>query len=303
MNPNNEIVFRIAGGLGNQFFMYCAGVYFQQKFQRNVVFDISDLNRIKILHAGLNILDLGLLDEHNTKTYQVFSWKKYDFWKTKKSYEKIWDRLLNLANLSKSYRPSEIGFVDLSKIPARTKAIEGYFQTWKFHAEINQKPLISSDSLTNPTQWFLDNALLIRQGPVAVFHVRRGDYASLENRAFGMLSLAFFKKTSWMIPDHFERWIFTDSPEALEKDLESMGTQFKLIVPPDNSDPIESLLLMSMASYIVISNSTYSWWAATLAGKNATVYAPSKWFQHRADPVDLLPNAWIKIPSEWEIGQ
>lgn len=301
MNQNKKIKFRIAGGLGNQLFMFCAGQYFQQKFKKNVVFDISDLNRIESLHPGLNIFDLGLLDGFDTERSNTNSRQKSVFWKSKRSYQKIQDRFLNLFNLSKSYRPPEIGFVDLSKIPARTKRIEGYFQTWRFYAEIHKKPLISTEAFINPTQWFLDNTLLMSQKPVAVFHVRRGDYASSENRELGMLSFAFFKKASQMIPDYFERWIFTDSPDALEKDLEATGIQFKLIVAPDDSDPIESLLLMSRASHIVISNSTYSWWAATLAAKNSTVYAPSKWFQHRADPVDLLPNDWIKISSEWEI--
>jgi hypothetical protein len=303
MSQNNQVEFRIAGGLGNQLFMFYAGLYFSQKFKRDVVFDVSDLSRVRSLHPGVNILDLGLLNEFDTKIYHSTGSERFGFSKFRESFKKIQEKVLLSFKMSRIFKPSEIGFIDLTKIPHGTKRIEGYFQTWKFYSETHKKSLLSCESIVEPSQWFLDNAQSIRQRQVAVFHVRRGDYASSENRKSGMLSFSFFEKASHMIPDDFERWIFTDSPSILEKDLQATGARFKVIVPPHDSDPVESLLLMSMASHIVISNSTYSWWAATLSGKNATVYAPSKWFQWRNDPVDLIPNDWIRISSEWEMKQ
>jgi hypothetical protein len=57
---------------------------------------------------------------------------------------------------------------------------------------------------------------------------------------------------------------------------------------------------MSKATKIAISNSTFSWWAAAIANVNNTIYAPTKWFEQRPDPTDLIPANWIQIQSEWE---
>jgi hypothetical protein len=50
---------------------------------------------------------------------------------------------------------------------------------------------------------------------------------------------------------------------------------------------------------MVIANSTYSWWAATLGNPNKTIACPSKWFAQMVDPEDLYPEGWIKVSSEW----
>ena len=64
MKKNNPLEFVIAGGLGNQLFMLCAGLYCAEKFGRRITFDISDLERVAFLHPGLNVYELGLISEH-----------------------------------------------------------------------------------------------------------------------------------------------------------------------------------------------------------------------------------------------
>jgi hypothetical protein len=73
----------------------------------------------------------------------------------------------------------------------------------------------------------------------------------------------------------------------------------KVLSPPPDSDPVESLLLMSSTTYIAISNSSFSWWAAKLSETDTLVFAPSKWYELRNDPIDLIPDSWIRITSDW----
>jgi hypothetical protein len=96
-----------------------------------------------------------------------------------------------------------------------------------------------------------------------------------------------------------EIWIFTDSPQTVRDEFKNFGIKTRVIEPPLGSDPIESMVLMSNASKIAISNSTFSWWAAKLAPPTTSVYAPSKWFEHRTDPRDLIPTSWKRVDSNW----
>jgi hypothetical protein len=134
---------------------------------------------------------------------------------------------------------------------------------------------------------------------VAAFHIRRGDYTLAINRSTGILSLEYFEGIARLLPNDLEIWIFTDSPELIIDKVKIFPQKTVIIDPPADSDPLESLLLLSKASYIAISNSTFSWWAAALAGEKAQIFAPAKWFEHRNDPLDLMPNHWAKIESKW----
>ena len=62
-------------------------------------------------------------------------------------------------------------------------------------------------------------------------------------------------------------------------------------------DNLVDMCLMTMCSFHVIANSSFSWWGAWLA-KSEKVIAPSKWFgpdnQH-LDTTDLYCEGWIVI--------
>jgi Glycosyl transferase family 11 len=61
----------------------------------------------------------------------------------------------------------------------------------------------------------------------------------------------------------------------------------------------EDLRLMAACQHQVISNSTFSWWAAWLnQNPNKQIIAPTRWF---ADPKarndDLIPLSWERIDN------
>ncbi len=299
MNQKNQLEFVIAGGLGNQLFMLCAGLYYAEKFGRRVTFDISDLERVAILHPGLNIYELGLIREHQISKRKSIGKDTKAQTLLSKVYAKI-ARKIGRPFSKTTYLAEEIGFINLDCIPPATKRVEGYFQSWRYFSGLSEKPELSIRSLIEPTDWFVEELKLAKARRFAAFHIRRGDYTQPKNRINGILSIEYFQNVSKLLPSDVELLIFTDSPKEVSTELDKMEKGFKVIHPPLDSDPLESLILMAQASHIAISNSTYSWWAATFASKETMVFAPTEWFELRDDPVDLIPSHWIKVPSEWK---
>ena len=293
MQKKKPITMEIAGGLGNQLFMFYAGLYFQEKYHREVIFDTSDLSRIQELHPGANIQTLGLLDGYLTTGRSS-------------SANATIDRVISgLGRLAKgsshrgTFSPDEIGFINPDLVPLDVKRIRGYFQSWVYFDSLSEKPILSLENLSSPSRWLLDKTERTKTENVLSLHVRRGDYALATNRKNGILSMSYYEKALVNAGDFDSIWIFTDSPEEVDDEFSKLGYSLEVINPPSDSDPVESLLLMAATKKIVISNSTYSWWSAKLAGDAAAVYAPSKWFELREDPSKLIPDNWRSVPSEW----
>jgi hypothetical protein len=293
MQKNESLTVEIAGGLGNQLFMFYAGLYFQEKYQRKVIFDTSDLSRVQGLHPGANIQTLGLLDDYLTISRSNISNFKVD---------RVLSGLRSFANRNSNggtFSSEEIGFINPNSIPPEVKRIRGYFQSWIYFDSLSEKPILSLQNLTSPSKWLLEKKERTKRENVLSLHVRRGDYALPANRKNGILSLSYYREALINAGDYDSIWIFTDSPKEVEYDFLQLGYPFETIIPPNNSDPVESLLLMAATKKIVISNSTYSWWSAMIAGDGSVVYAPSKWYEFRDDPSKLIPDNWKRIPSEW----
>ena len=48
----------------------------------------------------------------------------------------------------------------------------------------------------------------------------------------------------------------------------------------------------------IISNSSFSWWAAFLRkDRTAPVFCPDPWFQGMKDPDSLIPHEWHKVAA------
>jgi hypothetical protein len=288
-----EITFEIAGGLGNQLFMLSAAIYFKEKFNRDVTFEISNLEKISILHPGHNVYDLGLLDGYKVVRSKISNYGVFQ------KFQRL-NRVMTRFGFNKDFSSTEIGFIDLAQISEDCNLVRGYFQSWRYFTAIADKPKLTNDSIPNPSDWYFKELEKLRKKEFAAFHIRRGDYRFSINRKQGILEKSYFEKIVHLVPKEIELIFFTDSPNEVATEFAQFNRKFRIIEPPASSDPVESLLLMSEASYLAISNSTYSWWAANFAKPESHIFVPSKWFEQGEDPLDLYPESWIRIHSEWE---
>ncbi len=294
----------LQGATGNQLFCLFAGIAYELKSGQKLIFEESYLKPKKIRHPG------GLTDLEVT-----FEGKKYPIIISEKRMSKIgikFDRIVfkmsrtyeKLNRLSHQHRSRVIGFDKEFNLQKNYKKVIGFFQTY-IYADIVQESLGRLDLvIKNPSNWFNEmSSDISRSANSVAVHIRRGDYTQ-NTCGIGLLSLDYFYEALNVLVEtrKVEKvYIFSDenvdSREFIERFPE---LAIKTVLTPDESAPIESIILMSLTSYRIISNSSFSWWAAYLSKGKQSNYVPDPWFRNKNVPELLIPDSWIKLKPIWE---
>jgi hypothetical protein len=171
--------------------------------------------------------------------------------------------------------------------------IIGDFQSEKYFKNIEDiirkeftlKKILSSNPIRDP------NAVSI--------HLRGGDYVKGNRSNFhGVCGPEYYSDAIALIHTHVDSphfYIFTDDLPWAQNHIK-FPEPFT-IISKTNSDPCEELVLMSSCKHNIISNSTFSWWAAWLnRNPEKIVIAPRKWFNDATMPSeDIIPSEWIQL--------
>lgn len=284
----SSTVIHLAGGLGNQLFGYAFGQYLREIHCHEVVFDLADLPRTGI-KPQLTIADLYLPGEFLVVPGHVNLAKK----------------ILSVTRVTgaRNHNSRNPGYDGSAERISKSALVSGYFQSWRYFAALENLRFSRDDLLreSNATDWFRhERRLMIEERPIVV-HVRRGDYAKVPG-LMGLLSAEYFVEAVASIRamglDN-PLWVFSDDPLQAEHLLRPLQEEKRFVRPQSHSFAHESLVLMSHGIGHVISNSTFSWWAATLSSESQQVVAPSPWFQGLNDPIDILPKNWATVASRW----
>jgi hypothetical protein len=129
---------------------------------------------------------------------------------------------------------------------------------------------------------------------VTAVQVRRGDYYKFPNH-HPLLTPEYYSKAV-KLANPEEIWIFSDDIEWCQKNLNFDGSVRYI----EDEDYIE-LYLMTLCKNVIISNSSFGWWAAYLnTNSNVQIYAPSPWFgpaiiNDGFKLEDLIPKEWNTI--------
>lgn len=304
-DSKNAITVEIVGGLGNQLFIFIAGLYLSRKLGTPMRAYLRPRRKGESAHtSSIQSLTLGLGVESNITWMQKVSM----MWRFNLRRLALVLRLPTkyVEALSRIHIADSIG-TDTNLLDSKPGYfVSGYFQSHEYFYSLKNNNLLPEFSLANPSEWFLKELESVEIEKPIVVHIRRGDYLLERNSFLGALSSSYYQRAIETARrrlgiDGVTRpiWIFSDDPKSAKEELGiAKGQNLRVIYPPDNSDPAESMILMSRASAIVISNSTFSWWAAALSGAQVIV-APSKWFRNREDPKGLIPQEWEKVESKW----
>ncbi len=281
-----RVKFRLQGGLGNQLFIYFAAVAYSMIHGNEIEFETSALKTAQTKRE-FSLGDFALPMHYSTvrkrmpRTRNVLSRFAPQRYHQRK--------LLEFA---------ETGFSEplLSSV---SENISGYFQSWRYVEMVFGSFPGTSLRVLAPSDWALRLEGEARvQKPIAC-HVRRGDYINL-SEDFGVLDYQFYLNAVKVLRNLGATgpvWIFSDSPDQID---ESFVQQIsgRIIREPQECKPSDVFHVMQSCDSFVISNSTFSWWAAFTAKSNRVI-APRPWFCNLSEPIDLLPAKWHKLQSEW----
>jgi hypothetical protein len=122
-------------------------------------------------------------------------------------------------------------------------------------------------------------------------HVRRGDYLKLQH-VHSVQGMEYFRLGIAAVGPVDKCVIFSDDIEWCKSNF--IGPEFVFI---ENERDYVDLFLMSMCTHQIISNSSFSWWAAWLnKNPDKIVVGPLRWFNEQSiASKDILPETWTKI--------
>ena len=180
--------------------------------------------------------------------------------------------------------------------------LEGYWQSPKYFQFIESE-LLKEFSLKKKISHYrrmISNKIL-NENSVSI-HIRRGDYVSdpKTNSYHGTCSLEWYKNSMKFIersisnPNYF---IFSDDLDWAKQNISS-NHSINYVENQNDGKDFEDLYIMSLCKHNIISNSSFSWWAAWM-NKNPSkiIVHPKKWFNvPHVDTRDLIPDNWIEMP-------
>lgn len=285
-----KLIIKFSGGFGNQLFQYSIAKNFELKKRIKIIPDFNFFRRYK-LHKNY-IKKIGFKEE-SLKPYLSSSF----FPDRSLPYMKYYLEFFNFCKFVKEKENME--YIDFENYNLNNLYLDGYWQNLNYFSK--KSDLIKKNIIKFLNKYKKKQAYIFEKKKYnyVMIHLRLKDYKNKENIIkHGLLEKNYYLKAINLI-NTFKKnnkyIIFTDELDIAKKKFNFLKNKIffdKKFV----SDPITAMHNMIMCDDFIISNSTFSWWAAYL-GKNLNkiVICPNKWFISNKYNKISYEKKWIKI--------
>lgn len=279
---------KVFGGLGNQMFQYAIGKVVAKRKQEDLFLDITWFNRKKNRQFELDHFHLSY---SITPLFLVYAYK----------FLLHMLRICGLENRCCVYNEQKTFFFDEKVFRKPYAYIAGYFQNPQYFEEIRDelvKDFTPKRSLQGASRTIAEK---MRQENSVAVHMRRGDYmsGSLATKYVTQSIDYYLKAMGYMSADidNPQFYIFSDDINWCKETLKMDKRNLVYIDSSVSSSALNDFLLMKSCRHYIISNSTFSWWAAWLSEtEDKRVIAPQRWFFHEGKDTDskqLINPDWV----------
>ena len=292
MDKDKVIVVRIWEGLGNQLFQYAYAKSLHAKGYE-VYLDLEKSFDDTFTKYRHNDSRVNVIQNYNITLAQVDSdvLKKYEYIKRDCLKRKFIFWLASHGMWKYKFREETIQhYQDKSRDVTPSCYVKGWFQSEKYFSDIAES--IRNDISLNydiclPEK--IKNAIANKQS-VSV-HIRRGDYVKLHHE----LNNGYFFRAKKLIENKLDNpqfVVFSDDIEWVKNNLKLPEQSTSYVDDSLKLKDYEELILMSQCKNHIISNSTFSWWAA--------------WLDRNSDKIVIAPRQWLGgqkdiVLKEWTV--
>jgi len=289
-----ELHVRIVGGLGNQLFVYFAGLYLSRVSDRELVLNMKDASRV---HSSFDLTSFK-----EVSGLRVIS--------TKYPSNKTWDRLRDSFNyrfprVAAVFNSITGNYVDdnieLNTLVVQSKRgrvkFTGYFQNFEYLDKLENPELTLKAAIQNS----------MKNEKTLAIHIRRGDFMN-EKISHGCLAANWYNEAirhQISLTGSIQHVkFFSNDDEWVRLNLERLLPQLTIPVEivkfDDQEDPALSFIAFASCGYRVCSNSTFSLLGSKMFPGVTVVPYPYNRSGNFKDLEESSPKDWIRISSIWE---
>lgn len=287
------VIARLAGGLGNQLFMYAFAKALAVRNDVPLLLDTRSGFARDRNYRRSYLLDYLIPPERTASLQQSRAWPL------------IGRALQSLDRKRNARRPLEERHylrerctdfdAEIYRLPIRHPVIvDGYWQSPQYFDDLPLRELIRfPEALTRPLSAELDH---IRTSRTSVcLAVRRYEEIPKIKRPMHILDADYYQRAMARLEDSVENphyFVFAQDMKWARDNIQSAHpVSFASEKDPDVG-AIQDLYLMTQCQHYILSNSTLHWWGAWLnSGTNNTVIAPAEGWAGK----DTLPDTWLTI--------
>jgi hypothetical protein len=296
------IISNIIGGLGNQMFQYSAAKVLSKRLDTELYLDISSYNNYK-LHEGF------VLNKYFPQINAKIASKKdilkiggFGAYLNNPFIDSVLSRINKKSIDQKIVYEPHFHYWESFNTIGDFRYLKGYWQSYKYF--IGYEDLIKKDfSFSSEFEHKNLNIInLLSKNETTSVHIRIGDYKNnnSSNSFHGILDVEYYYNSIRRICERKGESLFL----IFSDDINWCKENFKLDVPHLfidknlSNNVINDFYLMKSCNNNIISNSSFSWWAAWLNdNKNKIVIGPQKWFNvgTKNNTSDLFLSNWERL--------
>lgn len=250
---------------------------------------------------------ITLLPIYNLFDLSKFELKDYNFDKLNKTpiYSHDFTNLEKSENFKEHYEFENYAKINIEKNINIINNIRGYRQCYKYF----DHDKLEIQKIFTPNKYMLELVKEKLPKKYIAIHIRRGDYIKFIHnfdilKEFKRCEYIYFQNAIQLLQKEYlflkdvPILVCTDSPKLV--DISFFGPNAQLAPMVENvSGKFSDFITLYLSNAIVISNSTYSWWAAYL--KDKPTVCPSPWWDPRGFPGKALglDGPYLHYPSWW----
>ena len=288
---------KLTGGIGNQLFQYAFGCYLSQTYHCQVKYfpecgtTVTDYEKLNLF------LDEGvpLASDEEIRQYS----RCYN--STRLAY-RIYRRCLSTFGALNRRILVEIGSKYNEHISPDIRIFDGYWQSYRYLEPIDE---ILRNRLHFPSdiERELNLDALADCNSVSI-HARFGDYLNNKNKGlFVIQDSEYYIKAIAEIKQRVSSPVFyvfsNDIVKAREMFSVIPDVKLNFVQNSGSYADLKDMCMMSHCQHSIISNSTFSWWAAWMGKQHdRIVIAPKKWYipqDMNAQTINMIPPQWIRV--------